>query len=127
AFGSFGVIAFLAFAFVGADAEVVAAASVGSTGAGVASAFVAFLDLSLWVVCFVAVMHLPRGRFVLAGLRTNCVAISGSVTYLAGGETSRQLTAEIGRSPVRKLRAATGQSSTVSGSKIRIGGCLTKE
>jgi hypothetical protein len=42
--------------FVGAD--VAAAAPAGSTGAA-ASAFVAFLDLSL-LVFFVAMMHLPE-------------------------------------------------------------------
>jgi hypothetical protein len=39
-------------------------------------------------------MHLPRARFVLAARRTSCVASAGSVTYLAGGETSRQFAAE---------------------------------
>jgi hypothetical protein len=43
---------------------------------------------------FVAMMHLLRARFVLAARRTNCVAPAGSVTYLAGEETSRQFAAE---------------------------------
>jgi fatty acid desaturase len=57
-------------------------------------AFIAFLLLSALVVFFVGMMHLPRARFVLAGQRTNCVALAGSVTYLAGGETSRQFAVE---------------------------------
>jgi hypothetical protein len=74
-------------------AGVPAAASGRSTGVA-ASALVAFLVLSLLIVFFVAMMHLPRARFVIAGRRTNCAAPAGSVTYLAGVETSRQFTAE---------------------------------
>src|SRR5262249_15996776 len=76
-----------------AGAVVAVALSVCTTG-GAAWALVAFLVLSLLVVLFVAMMHLPRARFVLAVRRTSCAAPAGSVTYLAARETSRQVAVE---------------------------------
>jgi hypothetical protein len=63
---------------------VAAPASVCSTGS-LASAFVAFLVLSLLIVFFVAGMHLPRASLMLAVRRTNCLAQQGqSLTSRAG-------------------------------------------
>ena len=75
----------------------IAVVSAFSTG-GVASDFVASLLFSVLVDFFVTIMHLLRARFVLARQRTICAAPAGSVTYLAGEETSSQFATGFGKS-----------------------------